>query len=139
MGEIKVGAAVNASDFPALYREAWAVYEAMRKLGFQDDDVVNLAAPTVLPNGQPSTVDYLFVCLKAQGQQFNVTIGPLDRPFPEAQEEVRRLRAAIADHAISEPELQKMWEQSKMGDVVWFGAFATKLIERGFVLPALTN
>lgn len=130
---------MTLEEIPPLYRHIWSVYEAFRRLGFHDDDVTYVAAPTVLPDGTTSADDYIHVVLRAKERTFIVVTAPLDRPADEARVVLETLRLAIRDRVVSNETLHRMWSESKMGDLSHFTAFAVALRERGFVLPALTN
>lgn len=126
-------------EIPLLYRHVWSVYEAFRRLGFTDDEVTYLAAPTGLPDGTASKDDYIHLVLNAQDRTFIVVTAPLDRPVEEARALLETLRLGVRDRLVSDETLQRIWSESKMGDVSHFTAFARALIERGFALPALSN
>lgn len=127
-------------EIPPLYRHVWSVYEAFRRLGFKDDEVTYLAAPTVLPDGSASTADYIHVVLRAQDRTFTVVTEPLDRSIEDARSFLETLRLAIRDQLVDDETLQRIWLESKMGgDVSYFTAFGQALMVHGFVLPALSN
>jgi hypothetical protein len=134
---------VTFDEIPPLYRHVWSVYSAFRRLGFTDDDVTYIAGPTVLPSsatsGTVSAQDYIHVVLTAQCRSFTVVTEPLDRPFPEAQAMLEKLRLAMRDRLVSDEDMDRIWRESKMGAVDYLAAFTFALLERGFVLPALAQ
>lgn len=130
-------------EIPPLYRDTWAAYEALRKLGFGDDDVVFVGGPTAQPGIVPGQMVvtgklWLHVVLEAQDKCFTITVGELDRPFDEAQELLERLRVSIGDGSTGDEVLDRMWIESPMGDIECFGDLCFALTARGFTLPALS-
>lgn len=126
---------MSAPRFPRLYIEAWAAYEALRRLGFADEETTALAA-----RSRQDGPEMFHVVLETQGRRFVCTIGPLDRSFEEALSTWRLLREAIADGSINDDALTSMWRGSKIGgDVNEFAALVLLLKQKGFSIPALTN
>lgn len=130
---------MTLDEIPQLFRDTWAVYEAFRRLGFTDDEIVHVSAPAMLASGKISPEPYMSVVLRAQRLDFTVVIGPLDRPYDEAKELLERLRLAIRDGLVTDATLSALWQQSKMADVSYFAMFCVALINRGFTLPKVTN
>jgi hypothetical protein len=130
---------MKLDEIREIYRRVWAVYEAFRKLGFTDDDVKYVAGSVRLQDGSVSPTNHMVVQLVAQDKVFSVFVGELDHPIEEAREALEALRLALRDHSISDDDLKTMWNESRMGDVSYFGEFAMALINNGFVLPALAN
>lgn len=130
---------MTLDEIPRPYRETWAAYEAFRKLGFKDEHITHHAAPVMLPDGKMSTDPWFCVVLAVQGKRFTVTVAPLDRPFAEARELLERVRCAIGERRVSDADLERMWAESKMGDVTYFTAFGMAVVAKGFFLPALVS
>jgi hypothetical protein len=130
---------MKLEEIPMVYRHTWSVYEAFRKLGFTDDNVKYMAGRIRLQDGSVSTTDYLIVRLEAQDRFFTVIIGELGEPFEAARDRLEALRLAVRDGLISNDDMLTIWQQSKMGDLGYFGEFTMALVQRGFSLPALAN
>lgn len=130
---------MKLDEIPPLYRAAWSVYEALRRLGFTDDDVTFVAGQTVLIDGTIAPDRYMHVVLETQGQRFTVTVAPLDRPLKDAQAMLDRLCASIRDGSTSDDVLRRIWAESEMGSAGHFALFCNALLERGFTFPAMAN
>jgi hypothetical protein len=130
---------MKLEEIPMVYRHTWSVYEAFRKLGFTDDNVKYMAGRIRLQDGSISKTDHLIVRLEAQDRLFTVIIAEMDEPFEYVRDKLEEMRLAIRDRLVSEDDLLTMWQESKMGDLGYFGEFAMALVQRGFVLPALAN
>lgn len=132
---------MKLEEIPALYRHTWAVYESFRKLGFKDDDITYLAAPVVLPGSgddsaaQVSKGEYLSVVLETQGKKFSAVIGPLDRPFADAQVLWRQILQSIQDGSTSDATLRRMWNESRMANELHFGSLIAALLGQGIDPP----
>ncbi|MBM4270531.1 MAG: hypothetical protein FJ144_28650 [Deltaproteobacteria bacterium] len=122
------------SEIPPLYRATWSVYEALRRLGFGDDDVTFVAGPTTQVQAT-----CLHVVLTTQGKSFTVTVGELDRPLAEARDLLEKLRLSVRDRSTPDEVLLRIWRESEMGDIGYYTDFCGALVARGFVLPAVTN
>lgn len=62
----------NPLSFSADIRECWSVHQALRSLGFSANDIyINIGRDL----HHPEVEAVLFVVLKTQGRDFNVTVG----------------------------------------------------------------
>jgi hypothetical protein len=133
---------MTLDEIPPIFRRVWAVYSAFRRLGFTDDEVTYISAPAVVSIGAVGTAtkeDYIHVVLTTQCRSFTVTVEPLDRPFEEAQAELEKLRLAMRDRLVNDDDMYRIWTDSKFGDLEYFLAFTSALMEHGFTLPALAK
>jgi hypothetical protein len=126
-------------EVPRVYHEAWAAYEALRRLGFVDDEIVALICPGLDAAGTAHE-ELFHIVLRAQGREFSYSVAPIDRGFKAAQEYWYRLREAISSGAIPERELLSLWRTSEMGaNLEHFTTLATLLTMKGFFIPAAAN
>lgn len=124
-------------DIPPLYRSVWSVYEALRKLGFADEQVTYISGQTLLPDGSVSANDWLSVVLTASERTFTIVVGPLDRSFGDAQAMLESVRMAIGARRVSEPDLLRMWNESKMASLEYFTRFTEAIVAFGIDIPEL--
>jgi hypothetical protein len=86
---------------PRVYREALAVHEALRRLGFVAEEIF-------VAEG----ADGVHVVLRHAGKEFRVTLGPSSPPFEEF---AQRWPRAVRDYnAASDAALQALWEDSEV-------------------------
>jgi hypothetical protein len=124
---------------PRVYHEAWAVYEALRRLGFEDDDITAEVHPG-FDAADALHQEMFFIILRAQELEFFYAVAPIDRGFAAARDYWFRLREAISCGAIPERELLSLWKSSEMGrSLEHFRTLATLLVAKGFRLPAAAN
>ena len=95
-------------DISPLIREFLGAREAFRRLGFLPDDLYIMTAKSALNGGKLSA----FCQLKTQGKTFNVELGPLPSDENGFIAEYKRVVKAIVDGEVSEPVLQRIWEES---------------------------
>lgn len=126
-------------EIPPLYCATWSVYEAFRRFGFSDDDVIFVSGRPALQDGFIASEPWMHVVLKAQDKEFTVTVAPLDRPYADAQVLLERLRVSIHDGTTLNDTLCRIWRESRMGEAAHFEALAAALSNHGFMLPALAN
>lgn len=126
-------------EVPRVYHEAWAVYEALRRLGFADDEIIAEVQPGFDADGVAHE-EMLHIVVRTQELEFTYSVAPIDRSFDEAQKYWFRLREAISTSAITEQELLSLWKSSEMGsDLEHFTTLATLLTMKGFRIPAAAN
>jgi hypothetical protein len=82
------------------YREAWAVHEALRKLGFTADQI--------FMHRNPSPDDTLLVVLRHQGKQLATTIGKV----PDGWEDEWGEFVRYANDAANEAAMLEIYEAS---------------------------
>lgn len=124
---------------PRVYHEAWAVYEALRRLGFADEEIIAEVHPGLDASGAVHQ-EMFHVVLRAQGREFTYSVAPIDRDFDAAQKYWFRLREAISSGAVPERELLSLWKTSEMGpSLEHFTTLAWRLLTKGFRLPAAAN
>jgi hypothetical protein len=124
-------------DIPPLYRSVWSVYEALRQLGFADEQVTYISGRTLLSDGSVSANDWLSVVLTASEQTFTVVVGPLDRSFDDARAMLESVRMAIGERRVNEQDLLRMWNESKMASLEYFTRFAEAIVAFGIDIPEL--
>jgi hypothetical protein len=126
-------------EIPVLYRDTWAVYEALRKLGFKDEQISHLATPVVYPDGTTPEGEHIVVVLTTGDKHCTFIIGKLDRPFDEARDLLERVRNAIANREIDDHTLRRLWETSALAKLENFQSVAAVLLNKGIVLPVSQN
>jgi hypothetical protein len=87
--------------FPSPIREAWAVHEAFRRLGFPSG--------SIFMHRNPSPDENLCVVLRHCGKQFAVTVGKVNDDW-EAEWEC--FGSGVNSGAFSETELYEIWDGS---------------------------
>lgn len=131
--------ATSVTEIPQIYVEAWGAYESFRKFGFSDNEVEMAYGPC----GNPVTGEsgeQLQVRVVAQGKRFVYVVGPVDEGFVRCRAIIYELKRRIADGEIKDEALEAMWRSTELGrNHGWFAMLGTKLQEKGFFLPALTN
>lgn len=129
----------GVGSVPMLYVEAWGVYEAYRRLGFQDDDI----KMEVMDNLDTGTVrkNVLHVTLSAQGKEFVYSLWEIDRSFEDAQKLILDLKTAIYEEKVSLKEGDAMYRATRVGalDGLVFKELTFRMIDKGFEIPALMN
>lgn len=125
---------MNIDSIPRMYREAWAAYEAFRKLGFKNDDIYPMISNSIT-HGK----DVFHIVLEAQGKQFIFTIGKIDRPAEEVNEYWNKLIEAVCDMTLSDDTLHRMWKESFFGDKNNCKKLLIKISQKGFIIPLSFN
>jgi hypothetical protein len=111
-------------------RQFLGTREAYRKLGFSADDIFCEVARSMLRGGVLSG----FATLKTQGKSFSCELG--DVVSEDAfSEEYKRVCEAVNTHAVSENDLDRIWQESMAFNMP--GSFITTLINRGFAIPIM--
>lgn len=120
-------------------REALAIFEAFRRLGFQSDDLY--MEPALDPqNADPETGAMpvaLGVVLKTQGKEFCVCAGL--RSFPDNETMMRAVQAAgawwngLAHQPGGHKQAEKLWNESKI--VCQTVDFLMAIIGKGIEIP----
>lgn len=132
-------------DVPDAYREALAVFEALRRLGFDADDIFfqcGLPAPELVPSVVPAGLNIVRVILRTTGQEFVVDVGLLRQgEVADAFEETMRgFMVAIVEGRLTPDELQRVWKESDIGaSVEKFATLTLLLQQKGFLVPALLD
>lgn len=133
----------NLWDVPDAYREALAVWEALRRLGFAADDLFfqsGKPAPDLVPSVIPAGLDLVRVVLRTDGQQFVVDVGTLaqGQEADSFETTMRSFMVAINEGVISPDELNRIWRESDIGSSVErFATLTLVLQQKGFLCPAL--
>jgi len=130
---------MTLEEIPVLYRNVWAIYEALRRFGFSDDQILYIAGPVVLVTGEAYSEPWLSIELQAQGTTFVANVGPLDRGIDEARVLWEKIRAGIGDHSIEDETLQRIWKESAMSDERAVQSLALAIMNRGIDIPLLAN
>ena len=125
--------------FPRVLQEAWAYFEALRRLGFRSDDIyfgTGLGIPDGLPNAS-AAVSCMFVILRMHDKEFIINVGPYSGDA-EMQEKIwLQIVAGVADGTYDEEELQIIWDNSKASRRSV--DFIVALHEKGIAMPKVTN
>lgn len=121
------------NGYEELFWQFWAVFEALRRLGFSSGDI----KPTVL--NVPNSTDCVFsTVLQAQDKNFVVHCGSF---ASEHMEYVNKQFVAftndVNENRISDTVLEEVWQRSQVKQR--FQDFVTALVGKGFVLPVTAN
>lgn len=114
----------------SIYLEAWAYFEAFRRLGFVPDDIY-----LALATEDERTV--VMVELRTEERDFVVRLGSVSQTQDEVEIIWGEFVAALASGEFGEEELTAVWESSlayKDSDVLVAG-----MLEAGFVFPKSMN
>lgn len=130
---------MNYEDVPPLYRDTWATYDALRRLGFRDEQITHVAGNVVMSDGTVLDGEYVVVVLAADCREVKFTIGPLDRPFEEARALLEAVRCAIADGSITDEVLLRLWDTSPLGKLHVFEAMTLTVLQKGITIPVFQN
>jgi hypothetical protein len=108
---------MKINDYPAPIREAWAMHEAFRKLGYP--------AGCIFVHRNPD--GELFVVLRHSCRQFAVSCGLAGDNW---QSEWNGFAEAVNDHSFSDKDLEQIWESSwvRQNSV----GMLLKMAEKGF-------
>lgn len=110
-------------------REFVAVHEALRRFGFEANNIFCIAAPSGLYGGAL----HCFVELRAQERVFYTDCGPIGMTVDAFIRCMREVMQSINDGSIPEAELQRVWERSRVFRELL--AFMLALEAKGFVIP----
>lgn len=123
---------------PHAYVEAWAVYEAFRRLGYEDEDVLTEFAPGIYMG---TMVDRMIHVSLIHGDlSFTVDVEPVAESFERAREIHYLLRKAIRKRKnLSDRVLLEMWRGSSMGKEENFTTLVAAMMAKGFDPPAIMN
>lgn len=124
----------------SLYVEWWAMYEAVRKLGFSRDQVIFGIGRAIDPSTGREHERALLVHVHAQDKKFLIVVGACPEEAAEAERHINELSRQIASGEVSDVELKRMWHASRIGrDMELFQGLAHALLAKGFTLPKLAN
>jgi hypothetical protein len=126
-------------DVPPLYRDTWATYDALRRLGFRDEQISHVASNVVMADGRVLDGEQIVVVLTADCRDVKFTIGPLDRPFEEARTLLEAVRLAIADGSLDDRTLLRLWDESPLGRIQVFEAMTLTVMQKGITIPVFQN
>ena len=98
---------MNLSSYHEAYRESLAVFEALRKLGFDSKDIFFLVAET--PTGELKQVA---IVLRAQEKEFTAVTGILKGTVEEIQRTWAELAELLSTGKIPQDQLDKSWQKS---------------------------
>ena len=129
---------IDLNKVPQIFIEAWGVYEALRKMGFADDDVSYIYGPVETPGGERLVA--LQVRLETQGLRFVCIVGPLEESLEKSSEIMMAFAAAIADGTIDDASLRRLWQSTRIGSSTGaFSSLGSSIVAKGFFLPALVG
>lgn len=92
----------------AAFGEAWAVFEALRRLGFRSDDIYFQVGGEVSPG-----VWQICVVLRAQGKEFTAIPCAVAGDPDDIEKRWKVFSQRIVDRDVPEEELAKIWEGSQ--------------------------
>ena len=118
---------MKVADFPPVVREALAVHELFRRLGFRSEDIYIEFY---------DKLKEVAVLLKAQGTDFRVFIGG-SAPYTHEQFRALWLKSIAAVNAMSDEEAAPIWEGSKVRNECI--QIAERLLAKGLVPPRFLN
>lgn len=120
-------------DFPAVYRDCWALHEALRRLGFASEDIFVLLSGNA---EQPTTGLWFFVVLKTQGKEFTITVRPIEGL---GEEEAGAGWTAFVNlvnaRTFALTEMQRVYKTRFVDRVPGPAMLVSALLAKGFVLP----
>lgn len=121
---------MKAKTFPKHYRDALAVWKALRMVGFSSDDIYLGYMPV---NGVP---DMLFVQLNAEGLEFVCVVSKVPG---QTQEQVRAAWEEICDHGQTYPEfVNACFRDHLLGSSSeYFTSFVAAIIAKGITPPEI--
>jgi hypothetical protein len=107
----------------------YTVFEALRRLGFDSEDIyIGYANVDKIDNSA-------YVELRSQGLSFVVNVGKTSHSIEEFGKRWRKVAENISEIPVH--TLLKVWDDSEFSNVEQFTAFALRLVEVGFVIPGL--
>jgi hypothetical protein len=105
--------------------------EALRKLGFRAEDLFLEVAPSAVLGTLGA-----FVTLRTQGKTFRIECGPVDDPSALGAE-YERVSAAVNEGAVSQGDLDRMWQESEEHRRP--REFVEAVMRKGLTLPMLRS
>ena len=122
----------RVTDFPKVFRDAYAHHKAFCMLGFDSSDIWFGFGEV---SGDP---DVVFWQLKTQGKVFTVVVGKhtgtRERVFKEWQ------RFAELVQTSSPEELDACWKGHLLGSSTeYFTFFAAAIVQKGIIVPELAS
>ncbi len=121
-------------DYPKVYRDALACFEAFRRLGFSADEIF-FGFDVV--DGER---DMVHMQLQTQGKTFTVTVAPIPgasrAKVAKTWKAIAKLMNELPAH--SEEWRECVWDQHLLGtSTEYFTLFATGIQEKGIIIPEL--
>lgn len=118
------------ADFPKPYRDALAVWSALRRLGFDSDDIFVGFQDAPGEDGR----DMLFVQLNTQGKKFSTLVAQIPGAkqatvFKTWQE------AAVMYNEAPDSDREACFRESMLGVVDYFITFTSMILESGIIVP----
>lgn len=120
----------NLTQYAQPYRQALATFEAFRKLDFSADEIFFGFGPV------SGTADMVHMQLQTQGKTFTVMCGVLRGA---SRSSVIKTWSQITTRIPSEKQehLDQIWRESVYAETSYFVVFASMIVDKGIVLPAL--
>jgi hypothetical protein len=121
-------------DYPKVYRDALACFEAFRRLGFSADEIFFGYGAV------DGIADMVHLQLQTQGKTFTVVVGHL--PF-WSRKKALKTWGALAKlmnqlPPQSEEWFEHVWHQHLLGSSTeYFATFAASIQEKGIIIPEL--
>lgn len=112
-------------------RGAIGVFEGLRKVGFESDDIfVEVSGSPGLPAGELM----VFVTLKTQGKEFLVGVGRWrEEKTDDLQQQWRALCAAMNGRDVPRADMDRIWQESLVfSDMV---GFTLAIVNKGIEIP----
>lgn len=121
------------NGYEELFWQFWAVFEALRRLGFSSADI----RPTVVTVA--NSTDLIFsTVLHAQDKNFVVHCGSFaSEHLDYINKQFVAFTTDVNESKISDAVLDEVWQRSQVRQR--FNDFVTALVGKGFVLPVTAN
>ena len=123
---------MNLFDYAQAYRESLSVYEALRRLGFESDDIYFMIAGAAHP-GPKQTV----IILRTQGKEYVCVTGELEGSAEEIHTNWMEMASALVRHEISEEDLDKSWQESLV--MRYKSEFVASIMAAGIKPPSIVK
>lgn len=116
------------SDFPKQYRDALAVWSALRRLGFDADDIF------VGFQDSDEGRDMLFVQLKTQGKKFSVLVAPIPGAKQSSVFKIWQKAAKMYNEA-PDADREACYRESMLGNFDYFMTLTGTIMKTGIIVP----
>lgn len=128
-------APMKFSDNPAYILDAWALFEAFRRLGFASNDIYALVAKNA---EHPDSGLWFGVTLRAQEKEFTALLMPTDNK-EAVLSSWKTFAEQLAAGLFPQNEMQREWEERFIKRSPGPAALISGLLLKGFYLPLQKN
>lgn len=120
-------------DYPAVYRDCWALHEALRRMGFESEDIFVVCSGNA---AEPTTGEWFFVVLKTQGKEFTITVRPIETlTYDEALAGWTAFVTLVNARTFSLTEMQRVYKTRFLDRFPGPSMLVSALLAKGFTLP----